>query len=205
MLNEKIILKKTKEITATLKKVFNLLKKKFISYDLNITTGDRKYIKHFDKVLGLEIRNKHRELNLYCCAFCSNLEKSICHENCFSCSKKVFSDCGLLLPGIFPFMTNRQDTEGNDILPWAIIPCCKNFSQLDEHQYFKNFRAANESITVAYYETLEGLYLGISHGKKPCHICASINIDIYNSCYKNGICDDNKSCTKILDNILKYY
>lgn len=205
MLNEKIILKKSKEITAILKKLFNLLKKKFISYELNITSGDKKYIKDFVELIGPEIQSKHQKFNLYYCAFCSNLEKSICHENCFSCSKKVFSECGLLIPGIFPFMTNYQDSEGNDILPWTLIPCCKNFNQLDKHQYFKNFRADKQSITVAFYETLEGLYLGISRGKKPCHICASVKIDIYNSCYKSGVSDDNKPCTRILDNIIKYY
>lgn len=205
MLSDNVYLSKSKELVIELKKRIALLKQKLTNYKLLIIDDDIEYKKTFESSISPIIQSEHQKCNLSFCAFCVNLKKSACHKYCFSCSKSFFSECGLLLPGTFPFMTNYLDSEGNETMPWTLIPGCNYFEQLDNQHYFDNFVSIDDAITIAFYEAVEGLYLGISRGKRPCHICASINLEIYNSCYKSENFNYDNPCTKVLENVMKYY
>jgi hypothetical protein len=80
-----------------------------------------------------------------------------------------------------------------------------NLERLDSRKYFRNFTSNDLSVTTACYEAAEGIFRGISHGKRPCHICASVNLDIYNSCIRNGKAGENTPCNRIIAEISSHY
>jgi hypothetical protein len=98
------------------------------------------------------------------------------------CNKKVYPSCGSVLPESFSIgglYYNRKNAEDR---PWIFSTPCTSFESFNEGKYFKNFIVPDNQITIANLEALEGLFLGFCRGRRPCHICASININLYNSC-----------------------
>lgn len=173
--------------------------------NFSILSDDTCYRKHFNKITKPEIYRKHSFEHFVCCAFCRNLERSRCHEFCFSCSIGTYRECGPLTPGTFEFTGSYVDMPENELKPWIFRTPCAQFERLDSRKYFRNFTSNDLSVTTACYEAAEGIFCGISHGKRPCHICASVNLDIYNSCIRNGKVEENTPCNRIITEISSHY
>jgi len=109
------------------------------------------------------------------------------------------------LPGTFSFTGNSPVSGHRKNIPWIFKLPCPVFKRLDTKNYFRNFNSLKKGITVANYEVLEGLFLGKSGGKRPCHICASADINIYNKCRENKRIDKAKPCSRIIYEISKTY
>ncbi|MCX7843512.1 MAG: hypothetical protein N2489_10670 [Clostridia bacterium] len=176
-----------------------------IASRLNFISDDRAYINHFNKAIGPQVYHQHLDENFICCAFCIHLQKSSCHEYCFSCGKNIYDQCSTLLPGTFSFIGSHFDALENHNAPWIFKTPCTAFERLSEKKYYRNFNSYAQSITVANYEALEGIFTGISRGKSPCHICASVNIDIYNNCVKGEKNSENEYCSEIIEQIADKY
>ncbi|MCX7711878.1 MAG: hypothetical protein N2484_18700 [Clostridia bacterium] len=176
-----------------------------IATKLGFISDDKAYIKHFDSYIGPNIYHRHLDDYFVCCTFCCHLKKSNCHSYCFKCGKNTYEECGVLLPGTFSFTGNHTNDQESDQPPWIFRTPCTGFERLSEKKYFKNFNSYIQSITVANYEAMEGIFTGISRGKSPCHICASVNIEIYNHCLSPDRNADNKYCNEIIEQISAKY
>ena len=141
------------------------------------------------------IYNFHINSNLICCAFCSNMMRSECHEFCFKCSKGVYAGCSPLLPGTFSFNSGYTDSSDEEVMPWIFKTPCTGFERIVGKNYFRNFTSSDKSIAIANYEVLEGLFTGASRGKKPCHVCASVSMDIYKECSEQE--KNCQACSKV--------
>lgn len=166
--------------------------------------NDSKYYKFFVSSLGPRVFEVHSRKYFICCAFCVNLQKSNCHEFCYSCSKGIYKECSSMFPLSFSFVGYNYDKiEDESPNPWIFQTPCTAFERLPENKYFRNFIVSDNSITIGNFEALEGVFLGLCRGKKPCHICASV--DIFNNCSKSERLSENMVCKKILNEIsLKY-
>jgi len=195
---------------------FNFLKSVFLSRrqnrqaknilsDKKFLSEDSSYIRYFKSCISPLLYQSHVNDYFICCAFCSNLYRTLCHNYCFSCLKKTHKKCSPLLPGTYTFGDSNFDTMENDFVPWIFKTPCTDFERLPEGKYFRNFNSLIPSITVANYEALEGIYIGISHGSRPCHICAAVNINIFNKCSKDETEIEKKPCDKILKEISEIF
>lgn len=163
------------------------------------------YKRNFQRHTAPLIYQAHINENYVSCVFCLHLSRSQCHDYCFSCSKGVYRQCSPLLPGTFHFSDSYFDTMGRKSMPWFFKTPCTRFERLKNSRYFKHFLSKDISITAANLETLEGLFTGMSRGKRPCHICASVNLDIFNSCSKAEKEIDQKPCKRITGEIASIY
>lgn len=177
-------------------KIINTILDKF-----NFLSDDKAYIKYFENQIGPNIYRQHLDDYFVCCAFCCHLIKSSCHQYCFRCKRNTYHECGVLLPGTFSFTGSQLSDSGTDLKPWIFRTPCTGFERLSQKKYFKNFSSYVQLITVENYEALEGIFTGISRGKSPCHICASVNIDIYNNCTLPEKNAENKHCKEIIEQI----
>lgn len=193
-----------KDKLSVLKKSCSHIKKKF-SQKADFILDDKKYKKYFECILGPKIYLLHLNENYICCNFCSHLKKSTCHDFCFVCSKGTYNECSNLLPGTFSFAGSYFDSLENNCTPWIFKTPCTSFERLDCRKYFKNFVHPNKLITVANYESLEGLFLGICRGKRPCHICASVNMEIFAKCSQDERTAKNTPCYRIIDELSAKY
>ncbi|MDP4094230.1 MAG: hypothetical protein Q8920_12820 [Bacillota bacterium] len=187
-----------KKINTSCRNIFSYMEK------LSSDNDDRIYIKQFNKLTGPKIYQMHLNEYLISCAFCSHLSKSSCHEYCFKCSKGVYLDCSFLLPGTFSFSSAYFDNS-DDHQPWIFKTPCSNFERLPENKYFRNFSTLSKSKTAANYEALEGIFTGLSRGKRPCHICASVNMEIYDNCSCSSASAETNPCDRIIDQISARY
>ena len=183
-------------ISLDLKKIFA---------GIGIAPDDKSYLKHFESVIGPEIYLKHAADFSVFCVFCSHLQRSSCHEYCFSCTKGTYKECSLLLPGTFSFTDSYFDALDEEFMPWIFKTPCTHFERLMPDKYFRNFLSVDHSITIACYEALEGIFFGISRGKRPCHICASVCLDIYNICTQTGKTTEDSPCDRIIAEISSQY
>ena len=181
----------------------NILKTLFSRF--KFVSEDKAYIRHFDADISPGIYKGHLDGCFVCCAFCQHLQKSSCHEYCFTCLKRTYMECSTLLPGIFSFVGSHFDAMESTHTPWIFKTPCTAFERLSKKKYFKNFNSNSQSITVANYEALEGIFTGISRGKSPCHICASVNIGIYNDCVRSDKNAEYRYCKEIIDQIRARY
>lgn len=170
-----------------------------------LISDDTLYKKQFNKAIGPQIYQMHLNGHFICCTFCTKIKKSNCHENCFKCSVDIYKECSPLLPGTFPFKDSHFDSMGSESIPWIFKTPCTNFERIESNRYYKNFNSSVQSITVANYEVLEGIFTGIYRNKRPCHICASVNLDIYNKCLKNDNVEENKPCRNIMGKLTSKY
>jgi hypothetical protein len=168
--------------------------------------NDTQYYKFFLNTIGPRIFEIHSSQYFVCCAFCTKLLKSNCHEYCYSCSKNVYGECSSILPESFSFVGynyNRVDSE--DFVPWIFKTPCTAFVKLPQSKYFKNFIVSDNSITIGNFEALEGVFMGLCRGKRPCHICASVNNEVFSNCSQQERIIENVPCNKFLNQIsLKY-
>lgn len=179
---------------------FKILLKK-----LNIVSDDNIYIRYFENKIASKLHRMHLKSDYISCIFCRHLSRSNCHEYCFICTKNTYTECSCLLPGTLSFNDSYFSVSGHKIIPWIFRTPCTYFERLDENKYFKNFVSRNSFITAENFEVLEGLFTGFTHRKRPCHICASVNINIYNKCAKNGEIIKHKPCPSILEAISSEY
>jgi hypothetical protein len=175
------------------------------SENIGLLSDDFVYKRQFERLIGPKLYNSHIRENIICCAFCEHLKRSYCHENCFKCSKGTYTECSTLIPGIYNFNDSYFDSIDSNFRPWIFNTPCTYFERLDEKNYFRNFTSPDQSISIANYEALEGIFTGISREKRPCHICASVNIGIFNNCAKSEKSMVNKPCYEILNEISKIY
>jgi hypothetical protein len=165
---------------------------------ISLYSEDKIFRNYFEGTMAPQIYSLHLNDNFISCIFCSHLYRTYCHEYCFKCSKNTYNSCSVLLPGTYPFCGSYFDITEHNFTPWMFKTPCMNFDRLAEDEYFRNFVSNDQSITTANYEALEGIFIGISYGEKPCHICASVNIKIFDNCMKTKEAVDNKPCNKII-------
>jgi len=197
-----------KKFKGELKETLDLLR--FFSGNIiplfsGLSMDDINYKTHFEHNLSNKIYRLHLSEYFVCCAFCNHLSKAPCHEYCFSCGRQTYIECSPLLPGIFSFLDTYFYTLEKGCIPWIFKTPCTFFESLDIRNYFRNFVSVSTSVTIANYETLEGLFLGVSREKKPCHICASVNIEIYKACARDGKNAGNTPCGEIINKIADKY
>lgn len=166
---------------------------------------DMQYKSRFNNCLGKKIYQQHLHRNFICCAFCNNLRKSNCHSSCLQCTKGTYSDCSMLLPGILPFSGSGDVRLEEDLTPWIFRTPCTSFERLNSNAYFKNFNSFLLSTTVENYEALEGIFLGWSGKKRPCHLCAFVNMDIFIQCTNTQKNNTKEPCKNILNEIAGIY
>jgi hypothetical protein len=140
------------------------------------------------------------------CVFCSNLVRSDCHKYCLKCSSGTYIHCAPALPTIISESTVYQNTSTEKIVrPWFYRETCSKFSRLPKSKYFKNLYSPLSAISIYNYEALEGLEQGLLSGKRPCHICASLDYEIYRACLMQEDFNVTSKCTKISSAINSFY
>lgn len=170
---------------------------KEIVQGLSLNSDDMRYKRNFKHVIGQKLYQSHLNENFISCAFCSHLKRSTCHKYCFACSKNTYKECSLLLPGIFPFTGSYTDSI-DERTPWIFKIPCTSFERLADGDYFRNFTSLNQNITIANFEALEGIFNGLSRGKRPCHICAAVNLEMFNRCSNSDKSIENIFCERII-------
>jgi hypothetical protein len=191
-----------KDIYINLLKRYNINLKSILNR-FSLVSEDFLYIKLFEAEIVPKLFHMHIKGNYKSCVFCRHLYSPGCHNCCFACKKNTYSKCSCLLPGVFSSNDSYFSVMENNITPWIFRTPCPEFERLDAGSYFKNFTAPKHFITAENYEVLEGLFFGLTHNKRPCHICASTNIKIYNICTLDDACSSTEPCHKILK-VLSY-
>lgn len=174
-----------------LSKIFTLLGNTILFSD------DSVYRIYFEHSAAPKIYRYHMSTGYKSCVFCNHLKKSLYEKHNFICDKSSHEGYYNLLPGPFPFAKDISDANESCDLPWLFRTPCSHFNKLNKRNYFRNFTYFNTSVTVSYYEYLEGLYTGICDKKRPCNICASISLEIYKKCFEKGYTSQSTPCSKI--------
>lgn len=160
-------------------------------------SDDLAYRLSFKHTIAQKIYEHHLNIRYKSCVFCHHLKESPYEKHRFICEKALGKTNSSLLPGPFHFLQLNYDDDDYSNLPWLFRTPCTDFNRLSKSSYFRNFTYFKTSITVAYYEYLEGLYLGICHNKRPCNICASISLSTYKKCFEDGKTPKNTPCGEI--------
>jgi len=161
--------------------------------------------KKFKNETSSLLYERHVISNYASCVFCKHLYRSSCHSFCFSCMKNSYTECGPLLPATLTFYRPSCAPDEIEITPWIFKDTCSDFKRIEKKHYFKNFVSARPFSEVANIENLEGIFLGIVHDQRPCHICASVNISIFKKCSAKGQAYLKSPCTNILEELLNEY
>jgi hypothetical protein len=170
-----------------------------------IISEDACYEKCFRDVISEQIYNKHISNNYISCAFCYHLTRTSFGSCSYTCSMLTYTDVSSLLPGIYTYYDKCLDSYQEYFSPWLYRTPCINFKRLDKYNYYRNFLSLRSSITIKNYEILEGLFTGISNGKRPCHLCASVDVHTYNRCLDDEKTSDTKPCSRIISEIFAKY
>jgi len=169
-----------------------------------VMSDDAKYRYEFETHIGSDIYNSHIKRSYKSCAFCSNLFRSTCHNHCFRCYVKINRHCDAILPGTFPFSGSISGAAEETSTPWLYRKPCQGFDRLRRKTYYANFKSRLSAVTTANYEVLEGIFTGLTRGKRPCHICASVDLEIFNRCSQSGYVE-SIPCDKIYREISSAY
>lgn len=170
-----------------------------------VLSEDTVYKRHFIRDYMPELYKQHTSELYINCVFCANLVRYGCHRNCLKCSTGTYIHCSPPLPGILYYNTRHPYIIDNLSVPWYFRETCSSFSRLSPNQYFRNLHAAFSSIDIYNFEALEGLEKGLSAGEKPCHICASIDYELYRKCSGQGDFDIFTPCHKITTELSTIY
>ncbi len=205
---EKVLVswKREKEVFQGLGKRLRRAVKKALEALNNPYTSDWSYRKHFLRVIGVRIWYVQLYSGQASCAFCSYLKKAGCHPFCYRCSREVNGGCGLLLPMIIHSqgLPDGSGTEARSV-PWVFRGPCGSFKRLPLFNYFKHFNLGSPSERTYAFEVLEGLFTGLTRGKRPCHICASVNIKIYKKCQESSLVYKDIPCSRTRGEISRAY
>jgi hypothetical protein len=185
-----------------IKELVNILHK-FLS--INFYTDDMIYKKKFIKKFMPYLYERHISDLHSNCVYCANLVRSNCHKHCLKCSTGTYVHCSPLLPGILYYENKHPYNMNNESIPWLYKNTCTYFKRLDANNYFKNFKVPFSWVTIYNYEILDGLMNGIFCDEKPCHICATIDYQLYKNCFTQKGFDKKTPCTRIAAEIASRY
>ena len=158
-------------------------------YNELFDSEDLKYERYFKTVFMPKLYEAHVSEETANCAFCSKLTVTSCHKHCLKCTMGTYVHCGPVLPGILCYESNSERCSKSP-LPWLYRQPCSNFERLEKKKYYKNLVSHTSWVKLYNFEVLEGISNGIVEGKKPCHICAASDYEIYKNCLQTG----NASC-----------
>lgn len=185
---------------------FNLKKRiKDFLYELTLLWDDISYRYYFNNTLSKIVYDLHSMDHTICCIFCSHLAKSRDSQCSFTCTNKTYTESAPLLPGIFSYPGRSAATQDYTPIPWFFKAPCKDFQRLGRSNYFRNFNYLNGSVSTANYENIEGILFGICRGKRPCHICASVDAEILNQCIKDEMSEKESPCSLVRSIIASHY
>jgi len=192
-------------LPVKLLQIINNASKIITSASLNYILSEDMYYKwHFVRDYMPNLYRKHISELYLNCVFCSHLVQHACSGYSHKCSIGTYIHSGPLLPGIL--YKNGQNLYNADIpiVPWYYREPCSNFKRLPSKHYFKNFNILS-SIGIYNLEALEGLEKGLSMGEKPCHICASLDYELYSKCTEQEHFNRFTPCYKIKSQLLTFY
>lgn len=186
--------------------VFKRLIKKVNSIgSICVLPEDTIYKWHFIRDYMPELYKQHTSELYMNCVFCANLVRSGCHRHCLKCSAGTYIHCSPLLPGIiyhgagYPYSMEPQS------VPWYYRETCSSFKRVPPKHYFRNLHIVPGSTGIYNFEVLEGLEKGLSAGEKPCHVCASVNYELYRKCSGQQDFDTSTPCRKITAELGTFY
>lgn len=170
-----------------------------------VPSEDTLYKWHFIRHYMPEIYKRHTSELYMNCIFCSHLVRAGCHKHCLKCSIGAYIHCSPLLPGII--YCENSYIYNNDPLtvPWFYKKPCGSFNRLPPANYFKNLYVPLSPIGIYNFEIFEGLEQGLSGGERPCHVCASIDYELYKNCTGQGDFDMHSPCHKITEKLSSLY
>jgi hypothetical protein len=90
-------------------------------------------------------------------------------------------------------------------VPWYYKETCSHFRRLPQSSYFRNLNVIFSSVGIYNFEVLEGLVKGLSAGERPCHVCASIDYDIYRRCLEQDDFNPHIPCGLIASELSELY
>ena len=167
---------------------------------ITLLSDDSQYKLYFLKVYLPELYRKHTCEEYASCIFCANLVRSRCHSNCLKCSVGTYIRCSPSLPGLIYKESSYPDDESMPV-PWYYRKPCYHFKRLSQAQYHKNIYSMLSAAAVFHFEILEGLETGLCADSKPCHICASVNYNLYRECSGQEDFDENTPCHRIKEEL----
>lgn len=159
---------------------------------IRFISDDSLYRMHFIRKTSAAIYRQHVQSGFSSCIFCKQLAKSGTSHG-FFCTLGTYTEHTCLLPEPFCSLFGAESHPSGTI-PWIFKTPCSAFSRLYPQHYFRHFKSVSGSQTVSNYEILEGLFLGLVHGKRPCHICVSVNPAIYDMCRSLGAENETSPC-----------
>lgn len=170
-----------------------------------VLSEDTLYKYHFMRDYMPELFKRHTSELYANCIFCSNLVRSGCHRHCLKCSIGTYIHCSPLLPGVLYCETNYPYNNDYLAVPWYYRETCSSFIRLPQANYFRNLHESFSSIGICNFEVLEGLEKGLSAGEKPCHVCASIDYELYRKCSGQGDFNVHTPCHRITTELSTVY
>lgn len=171
---------------------------------ITLLSDDAQYKLHFLKEYLPELYQKHTSEEYTSCVFCANLVRSRCHSNCLKCSAGTYIRCSPSLPGLIYKESSYPDDESMPV-PWYYRKPCYHFKRLPQAQYHKNICSMFSPAAVSNFEILEGLETGLCTSSKPCHICASVNYNLYRKCSGQEDFDENTPCHRIKEELKEIF
>ncbi len=167
----------------------------------DLLSEDIRYDIYFHRTFIPDLYGRHAASDSSNCLFCRHLVKSVYHRHCLVCSKGTYDNCYLPFPDIL------FEDAGNECMfkPWYFMKTCGSFERLPKRQYSRNLHFLFSSITIRSHETLEGLENGLVSGIRPCHICASVDYDLYRRCKRQGDFDISSPCPRIKKELSHIY
>lgn len=166
---------------------------------------DIAYKRHFNHEYMPQLYRKHASEMFSNCVFCMHLVKTGCHKQCLKCGLGRYAQCRPLLPGLLSSESIYPYEEENLRAPWYYTETCEHFYRLPQDNYLRNFSMIFTSAAIYNYEILEGLERGILSGEKPCHVCASIDYEIYKKCSGQEDFHAFSPCRKIVGELADFY
>lgn len=170
-----------------------------------VLSEDSVYKWHFRRDYMPDLYRQHTSELYANCIFCVNLVRSGCHRHCLKCGIGTYIHCSPPLPGILYYETRHPYIVDSLTVPWYYKETCSSFKRLPPNHYFRNLHVALSSIDIYNFEVLEGLEKGLSSGEKPCHICASMDYELYRKCSGQGDFDVSTPCHKITKELSAIY
>jgi len=110
-----------------------------------------------------------------------------------------------VLPGaIYKESAYSEDSDKIQV-PWYYKKPCRQFRRLPLYKYHRNIYPLFNSVGIHHIEILEGLESGLCSDIRPCHICASVDYDIYRKCSAQDDFNENTPCQKIKAELKRIY
>lgn len=172
---------------------------------VSLLSDDAQYKWHFIKEYMPELYQKHTSEEYASCIFCANLVRSRCHSNCLKCSAGTYIRCGPSMPGVICKESTYPDDAESMPVPWYYKKPCYHFIRLPQTRYHKNIYSMLSPAGIFHFEILEGLETGLCSDKKPCHICASVNYNLYRECSGQEDFEENTPCHRIKSELKDIY